>query len=896
MARGKASRRLVLRSKVVGLPRWRVGHGGSGRIGLVAVTSSGWARVLAVDEKSQSSPWNKCFGNVISAAAQEVRWWTGDRLHGSLEPVTGRGDAGEPARDWQWDVALSFAVAQRSYVEQVSECLKAWGVRCFYDADEQLDLWGRHLAEELPLVFGTLTGAVVVFISREYAERDWTRLERRAAINEAVSRRREFVLPARTDDTSLPGLISGMVTIDLRGKEAHDFARMLYEKLLRLGIVRAEVEGSADDALRPAIWNVPGRLASFTGRSEVLNKVEKTLLAPNSTSLTALHGLGGVGKTQLAIEYAHRHASRYTLVWWVDAAQSSVINEHIARLAPRIGLEASGSVVEDANNVIDHLRRRRKWLLIFDGVERPSDVRQWIPSGSGDILVTSRHPGWGALGNRLEIEVFSETEAIALIKRRVQLIEQDAAISFVREMGCLPLALEQAASYLEETGVASSTYLRRLRVNRSLMIGKGIDLVYGGNVASVWMISLERLRIQSPLAVELLSACACGASEAIPVDLLRHHPQLAGGSGAVGPSLELDDALGAAMSYSLVRRREDSIQLHKLVQDVIAQNLGEDEREAANATLREMLLAASPPDPENPKYWSAWAALVPHLLSSTSMHPKDSGVDIGGKARSLLLKTAAYLTARSDHQAAYEFMTRLTSEFVSSVGDRHPDSLRCANALAADLAHIGRFEEACELASDVLGKMREVLGEKHPESLQAANNLAVRLGETGNYSDAETLAEWTWRQRCELLGERHPDTLSSANNLVLRLSGIGDHEAARELGEATLSRRREVIGPDHPATLRSAFNLAVELRWTRDAYQALSLLQDTLDRQVRVLGRDHPNTLTTAGVLIQELTDQSPSESVAVLAADTYPRLRRVFGDDHPQTISLREILPMLEM
>ena len=112
---------------------------------------------------------------------------------------------------WRWDVALSFAGAQRDYVEQVAGALKARGVRCFYDADEQIELWGKYLAEELPAIYGEQAAAVVVFVSAEYAARDWTRLERRAALSRAVRERREYVLPARFDDTPLPGLLPDVV-------------------------------------------------------------------------------------------------------------------------------------------------------------------------------------------------------------------------------------------------------------------------------------------------------------------------------------------------------------------------------------------------------------------------------------------------------------------------------------------------------------------------------------------------------------------------------------------------------------------------------------------------------------------------------------------------------------
>ena len=162
----------------------------------------------------------------------------------------GGADPGARPR-WRWDVALSFAGAQRGYVGQVAQALKARGVRCFYDADEQIELWGKYLAEELPDIYAEQAAAVVVFVSAEYAARDWTRLERRAALNRAVRERREYVLPARFDDTPLPGLLQDLVAIDLCTRTPQQFAAMVADKLAALGIT---VPGPAQDAgaARPA--------------------------------------------------------------------------------------------------------------------------------------------------------------------------------------------------------------------------------------------------------------------------------------------------------------------------------------------------------------------------------------------------------------------------------------------------------------------------------------------------------------------------------------------------------------------------------------------------------------------------------------------------------------------
>ena len=233
---------------------------------------------------------------------------------------------------WRWDVALSFAGAQRDYVKQVAEALKARGVRCFYDADEQIELWGKYLAEELPAIFGEQAAVVVVFVSAEYAARDWTRLERRAALARAVRERREYVLPARFDDTPLPGLLSDMVTVDLRGRTPQQFATMIAAKLAGLAIaaptlpehVPQEIdvaESGARSRDQPPIrqlprpWQLPRDVAYFTGRVAELAMLDSLLQQggdhPGAAMFPMIIGTAGVGKTALAVHWAHRMRRRF---------------------------------------------------------------------------------------------------------------------------------------------------------------------------------------------------------------------------------------------------------------------------------------------------------------------------------------------------------------------------------------------------------------------------------------------------------------------------------------------------------------------------------------------------------------------------------------------------------
>ena len=166
--------------------------------------------------------------------------------------MTGADGSADPGAKagWRWDVALSFAGARRGYVEQVAQALQARGVRCFYDADEEIELWGKYLTEELPFIYGEQAAAVVVFVSAEYAARDWTRLERRAALARAVRERREYVLPARFDDTPLPGMLPDVSYVDLRIRTPQQFAAMIAAKLATLGIIVPDASADAGDLVQ----------------------------------------------------------------------------------------------------------------------------------------------------------------------------------------------------------------------------------------------------------------------------------------------------------------------------------------------------------------------------------------------------------------------------------------------------------------------------------------------------------------------------------------------------------------------------------------------------------------------------------------------------------------------
>lgn len=202
------------------------------------------------------------------------------------------------------------------------------------------------------------------------------------------------------------------------------------------------------------------RNPNFTGRREHLRRLHKSLTSRKAVAVQAVRGMGGIGKTQLAIEYCHTRAKGYDVVWWVSAEDLTLVPGQLAQLGTALGLKLSDNATESAATVVSDLHRRRRWLLVFDNAESVAGLRQYIPSG-GRVLVTTRRAGFDAIGDVLDLDTMPRAESIALLRRRGVPAEQ--AEELARLLGDLPLGLEQAAAYLRQSGCPVSEFLNLLR-------------------------------------------------------------------------------------------------------------------------------------------------------------------------------------------------------------------------------------------------------------------------------------------------------------------------------------------------------------------------------------------------------------------------------------------------
>jgi tetratricopeptide (TPR) repeat protein len=807
------------------------------------------------------------------------------------------------------DFFISYTGADQAWAEWIADTLERDGYTTVLQAWDFRpgEVFVQRMHQAVEQAERTILVLSAAYLASAFATSEW-----QAVFAKDPTGQRGLLLPVRVAACQPPGLLGGRIYVDLVGLDEPAAAVRLLEGAKRdrarpagrVGFPGTAATQPTGEAPRfpgrpPAIFNVPPRNPSFTGRSDLLRALRQQLAETSSSTVVQIgtvHGLGGVGKTQLAIEYAHRFASDYDLVWWVPAEQPIAIPGWLGGLGRRLGLPELPSLDELVVAVFDELGQRDRWLLVFDNAKAPASldgVRP--PAGGGHVLVTSRNPAWGGVGATIRVDVLPRDQAVSFLQQRTGTTGEATLEAIAAELGDLPLALEQAAAYLDETSTEAGEYLDLLRERASELLALGAPTSYPGTVATTWTLALERVDEEASAARDLLALCAFLAPDDIPRALFTDHPEaLSGGqlAAVVRDQLAYQQVIAALRRYSLVSVVSDTLRVHRLVQAVTRHALATDEQQQWAAAAVRLVSAGFPSEAHRPDMWPTAARLLAHALIVTG-HPAASTTDPRATA-SLLSRVGDYLWGRAEYRQAKLLLECALSTAEAGLGPDHPETATSLNNLALVLWAQGDLDAARALHERALSIREAHLGPDHPDTAQSLSNLAVVLRLQGDLGRACTELERALAIYEARLGPDHPDTALSLSRLATVLRDQGDLDGARALHERALTIREACLGTDHPETAWSLNNLAVVLHAQGDLGRARNLHERALSIRETGLGADHPDTALSLRRLATVLRDQGDLDGARTDLERALAIYEARLGPEHPDTARSRQDLAVV--
>ncbi|MFC3891645.1 FxSxx-COOH system tetratricopeptide repeat protein [Lentzea rhizosphaerae] len=739
-----------------------------------------------------------------------------------------------------WDFFVSYTGIDRAWAEWIAWELEAEG--------------HQVLVQEWDIVPGTsfidlmhrgVQGSerTIAVLSAAYLKSVYGAAEWQAAWRDDPSGASRKLLVLRVEDCERPGLLGSIVSADLFGVD---------ESASRARLLRA-VQGAVTGRLKPAsrpgfpgrsapsfpgalpsVWNVPQRNPNFTGRIESLDRMREAMRSSSTVAVHSLRGMGGVGKTQLAIEYAHRFAGDFDVVWWIPAEQPALIPEHLCLLGAELGLDVDPSSV---GKVLAALRTRSRWLLVFDNAEDPAELRRHLPSGPGHVMITTRRGGFGALGAVLTVDVLDRTESVTLLRRRLLTTSDEQNETLAELLGDLPLAIEQASAYLEVTGLSVDDYVTLFRERAAEMISRGKAVDRQERLNTLWDMSLAALAEEHPSALHLLNLLAWMAPEPVPLDLFTTHPDELPESVATAARDELAwaETVGALVDRFFVRRTGKEVTIvHRLLQ----QSLRAQDIPQAKAAVHSLLVADLPHKIwDAPTNWPRWRALLPHVLAATD----DVELNPTKQASWLLSRAASYLRTTGRPGDAKPLFERALTLDTAIHGPDDPRVAASMHDLGNAIRDLRRPADALPLYEQALSIFEAAHGPTHHQVAIGLSGLGSVLWDLRRFDEAESLLRRALAIDEALYGPDHRRVAADLTDLGSILSSMGRYDDACRMLTRALTIREASYGPDHPHVAITLNNLGNALRGTGNHPQVLTMLERALTIFENAFGPHHPH-------------------------------------------------------
>lgn len=668
-----------------------------------------------------------------------------------------------------------------------------------------------------------------------------------------------------------------------------------------LGLLDEEHD-TLENLKTPTIWNVPYRQnLYFTGREDIIERLHIQLQDIQTAIVIqtqAICGLGGIGKTQVAVEYAYRYRNHYDAVLWVQAGTPASFQASFLALASLLDLpEKHLQEVKVINEAVKRwLQENQDWLLIVDNVENLQMVSDFIPSlQNGHILMTTRAASSGAVAHRVELEEMNSQDGALLLLRRSQIIsitasldqsppaERQAAQQLSTILGGLPLALDQAAAYIEKTGCGVIGYFSRYQnYHNRLNHLSSSNQDYPASVATTLSLSFKKVYQSNPVAAEILQICSLLHSGAIPEELFRIGASDFGMAFAEIASDELyfDAAISELRNYSFVRRYPEAqtLGLHPLVQTVVRDNMQRERQSQLAERLIKALNRCFPVQQVEFSDWEQCQRYLPHVFEC-AQHISDHDLCIS-EAPQLLQRAGLYLQERGFYQQAERLLQQALTLQIRLFGEEHLDVAEGLNCLASVYEMLWKDPEPLFLRA--LDIRTRLLGTQHYEVGATLNNLALFYQKIGRYADAEPLYLRAVDILEQILGADHLDVASAISNLGAIYSEVGKYSQSEALYRRAIAIRENALGCNHPLvaiSIRLLGLLCTELaRYT----EAEILLRKALSIREQALGVEHPYVATLYHDLAELYVHLGRHADAESFYQRAFMIRERVFGSQNP--------------